>query len=235
VKSPVRIALVGDYQPSVPAHRAAPRALELAAASLACRLEFVWTPTPALDNKPEQRLATFDAVWCVPNSPYASMEGALRGIRFARETGRPFLGTCGGFQHAVIEYARNVLGFSEADHAESNPGAAMPVMTRLACSLTGAKGSIRLTPGSRLHTIYGRTEIAENFNCNFGLNPRYEAILGDGKLTVVGRDDQGEVRAVELAGNAFFIATLFQPELSALGGTAHPLICAFVRAAMNST
>jgi len=106
-------------------------------------------------------------------------------------------------------------------------------MTRLACSLTGAKGRIQLTPDSRLHTIYGRTEIAENYNCNFGLNPRYESILGDGKLTVVGRDDHGDVRAVELAGNAFFIATLFQPEHSAFAGNAHPLICAFVRAAMN--
>src|SRR5204862_344720 len=83
----------------------------------------------------EERLSPFDAIWCVPNSPYASMEGALCAIRFARESGRPFLGTCGGFQHTIIEYARNVLGFHEADHAESNPAAALPLISRLACFL----------------------------------------------------------------------------------------------------
>src|SRR6266404_1622996 len=152
MNAPIRIALIGDYNPEVAVHVAIPRALELAANGSVRAVEPAWMATPLFTTKSEERLSPFDAIWCVPNSPYASMEGALRGIRFARETGRPFLGTCGGFQHALIEYARNVLGFTEADHAESNPGAAMPVMTRLACSLTGAKGRIQLTPDSRLHT-----------------------------------------------------------------------------------
>jgi CTP synthase (UTP-ammonia lyase) len=187
-------------------------------------------PTPLFQTTGEKEFSAFAAIWCVPNSPYASMEGALRAIRFARESGRPFLGTCGGFQHAVIEYARNALGLHDADHAESNPAATLPLMSRLACSLAGATGVIRLAPGSRLAAIYGKTETVEKYHCNFGLNRRFESLLNGGELNVSGRDENGEVRGVELARHPFFIATLFQPERSASTGEAHPLICAFVRA-----
>src|SRR5881398_1719435 len=150
MKASVRIALIGEYNPEVRAHVAIPKALKLAAEALARAVEPVWVATPLLDRNAEKELSAFDSIWCVPNSPYASMEGALRAIRFARESGRPFLGTCGGFQHAVIEYARNVLGFHEADHAESNPAAALPLISRLDCSLARGKGAIRLMPNSQL-------------------------------------------------------------------------------------
>jgi len=234
MKASDRVALIGEFNPEVRAHMAIPKALKLAAEALACAVEPDWVATPLLDKNAEKQLSAFDAVWCVPNSPYASMEGALRAIRFARESGRPFLGTCGGFQHALIEYARNALGLSEADHAESNPDTAMPLVSRLTCPLPGVRGSVRLKPASRLATIYSNNEVVENYQCNFGLNPRYASLLSNGKLTISGRDENDEVRAVELAGHSFFIATLFQPEQSALAGAAHPLICAFVRAAMNS-
>ena len=230
----IRIALIGDYNPDVAAHVAIPRALNLASNRAVRAVEAAWMATPLCATKSEERLSPFDAIWCVPNSPYASMAGALCAIRFARESGRPFLGTCGGFQHAVIEYARNVLGFHEADHAESNPTSALPLISRLACSLARGKGAIRLVPNSQLARIYGRTEIAENYHCNFGLNPRFESMLNDGRLNVSGRDENGEVRAVELAGHPFFVATLFQPEQSAFTGVEHPLICSFVRAAARS-
>src|SRR5262245_43178094 len=117
----VRIALVGDYSPEVPAHIAIPRALALAAEVVECDVAPDWIATPELASGADDRLAAYHAVWCVPASPYASMDGALNAIRFARETGRPFLGTCGGCQHALIEYARGPLGLAGADHAESNP------------------------------------------------------------------------------------------------------------------
>jgi len=231
----IRIALVGDYDPAVPAHVAIPRALELAANGLSRGVKPAWLATQLLGKKGEERLSAFDAIWCVPNSPYASMEGALCAIRFARESGRPFLGTCGGFQHALVEYARDVLEFQAADHVESNPAATLPLISRLACSLAKAKGTIRLMPKSQIARIYGRTEIAENYHCHFGLNPRFESMLNDGKLNITGRDENGEARAVELAGHPFFIATLFQPEQSAFAGVEHPLICSFMRAAAGLT
>jgi len=235
MNAPIRIALIGDYHAEVAAHAAIPRALKLAANGSVRDVEPAWMATPLFTAKREELLASFDGVWCVPGSPYASMDGALRAIRFARESGRPFLGTCGGFQHAVIEYARNVLGFHEADHAESNPAAALPLMSRLACSLAPSKAAIRLMPDSQIARIYGRIEIAENYHCNFGLNPRFESILNDGKLNITGRDENGEARAVELEGHPFYIATLFQPEQSAFLGAAHPLICSFLHAAAGLT
>ena len=93
-------------------------------------------------------LAAFDGVWCVPASPYANTEGALNAIRVAREHRIPFLGTCGGFQHAVIEYARNVLGWTAADHAEVNPQAALALIAPLSCSLVEKTGEIRLAAES---------------------------------------------------------------------------------------
>src|SRR5690348_226695 len=114
----IRIGLIGEFKPDVTAHVAIPQALELAAHDLGYQYETEWLATPLLEQDTEQRLAEYQALWFVPNTPYASMEGSLRAIRYAREHHVPTLGTCGGCQHMIIEYARNVLGMSEADHAE---------------------------------------------------------------------------------------------------------------------
>lgn len=216
-----RIALVGDFDPSVPAHRAIPLALGDAATA-------VWVPTESIDST--SVLESFDGIWCVPASPYRSTEGALTAIRFARETGRPFLGTCGGFQHAVIEYARNVLGWADAEHAETAPEAARPVVSLLACSLVEAKGGVTFSPGSRIAKAYGAQEATEGYRCRYGLNPEFREALLAGPLQVSAIDEEGEVRGVELDGHPFFVATLFQPERGALEGRRVPLAEAFIAA-----
>src|SRR5260221_5896894 len=113
----VRIALVGDHDPAVTAHRAIPEALRLSARRLGLRVEPTWVPTVALEAPVEARLSAFAAVWCVPASPYANTEGALAAIRFCRESGRTFLGTCGGLLHAALENVRNCLRHRDACHA----------------------------------------------------------------------------------------------------------------------
>ncbi len=158
------------------------------------------------------------------------MDGALSAIRFAREQGIPFLGTCGGCQHAIIEYARNVLGLVEADHAETNPSAALPLIAPLACSLVEVQDTIHLKPGSRIAIIYGRSEIVEAYHCNYGLNPHYQSLLEQGGMLITGVDVSGEARVIEIAQHPFFVATLFQPERSAFTGEAHPLITAYLQA-----
>ena len=228
---PLRVALVGDRSAGVAAHAAIPHALELAAGTMDGKVEAVWIPTLDLRHDPVACLAGFGAIWCVPGSPYVSMEGALEAIRFARENRVPFLGTCGGFQHALIEYARNVLGSGQADHAESNPAAEMPLISHLACSLAEARGSIQFESGSKIATCYGRPAAVEEYNCRYGLNPRFRALIENSSLRIVGVDEQGEARAVELKDHPFFIATLYQPERSALAGKPHPLITACLRAA----
>jgi CTP synthase (UTP-ammonia lyase) len=99
-----RLALIGDFNTKVVAHEAIPLALELAGQATGCPVTADWIGTDVITDAPRQ-LTAYDAVWCVPGSPYRSMEGALNTIRFARESQRPFLGTCGGFQHALIEFA----------------------------------------------------------------------------------------------------------------------------------
>lgn len=227
----IKIGLIGDYSPAVTAHVAIPLALDVASRRLGCEILPTWLPTDSIDEEADTQLAGFDALWCVPASPYASMDGALRAIRFARESGRPFLGTCGGFQHALIEYARNVLGLDEADHVESNPEAELPLIAPLACSLVEKSDAISLLDGSRVRTFYGCGAIVEQFHCSFGVNPAYQSRLEDARLHVTGFDANGNARVVELSGHPFFIATLFQPERSGLRDEHHPLIEAFVSSA----
>jgi CTP synthase (UTP-ammonia lyase) len=167
----------------------------------------------------------------VPNSPYRSEAGALAAIRQARETGQPFFGSCAGFQHAVLEFARHVAGVSQAAHAELDPDAEIPVIAALRCGLVEQPGDVLPEPDSRVGRAYRSARVRETYHCNYGLNPAYEHLLATGPLRVSARDPAGEVRAVELDGPAFFVATLFQPERAALAGRAHPLINGFVEAA----
>lgn len=226
---PRRVGLIGDFNESVMAHRAIPKALAMAGEAEGCAMEGVWLPTESIGLRDEKQFTRFDGLWCVPASPYKSMEGALWGIQFAREKGLPFLGTCGGFQHALIEHARNVLGIRDADHAETNPGGSSLVVAPLACSLVEKMGTIRLKKGSKIGEACGET-ITEGYHCRYGLNAEFQSRLASRDLEFTGWDDNGEVRAFELRGHPFFVGTLFQPERAALRGETPALIRAFVRA-----
>jgi CTP synthase (UTP-ammonia lyase) len=228
MKSSISIGLIGDHNAGVLAHQAIPRALDLAGEIAAAIVCYEWVPTEEIED--DSRVSGFDALWCVPASPYRSMEGALRAIRFAREEGRPFLGTCGGFQHAILEYARNVLGWADAAHAETAPNATRTVIAPLACALVEKTDTICFYENSRLATAYGCLEATEGYHCSYGINPAFLSAIVSGPLGVSAVDRAGEVRAVELERHPFFVATLFQPERVALTGKAPPLPVAFVRA-----
>jgi CTP synthase (UTP-ammonia lyase) len=227
----IRIGLVGDHDPAVTAHRAIPLALTLAATALDVTVEATWVGTASLD--PEVTgLAHYHGIWCVPASPYQSMQGALNTIQMARVERIPFLGTCAGFQHAVIEYARSVLGLVEADHGETNPAGNTLVIAALNCALVETRGTVHLVAGSQLAGVYGAPSAEEGYHCNYGLAPQYAGLFDLPPLRIAARDrDDGGVRAIELADHPFFVATLYQPERAALNGTSHPLIKAFVSAA----
>jgi CTP synthase (UTP-ammonia lyase) len=224
----IHIGLIGDYDASVTAHQAIPCALALAGDAATTAVHYEWVPTEEIED--QSRVSGFDGLWCVPASPYRSMSGALRAIRFAREQSRPFLGTCGGFQHAIIEYARNVLGWVDAEHTETTPAAARPVITPLSCALVEKNDTIRLRKGSILAAAYGCLEASEQYHCSYGINPAFLSAILSGPLRVSAEDQAGEARAVELEGHPFFVATLFQPERAALAGTVPPPVASFVRA-----
>jgi CTP synthase (UTP-ammonia lyase) len=224
----LQLALIGDFDPAVTAHQAIPRALALAARDAGLSVSPHWIHTTKLPGS--ELLGTADGIWCVPASPYANPSGALAAIRHAREARIPFLGTCGGFQHAVLEAAASLWQLDSPSHAELDPDAPDPVVAPLACSLVEVSGEVRLAPGSRIASAYGRTDAEEQYHCRYGLNPRYVPRLANGPLRATAWDRAGDVRAVELDQHPFFVATLFQPERAALAGTTPPLVLAFLGA-----
>ncbi len=107
------------------------------------------------------------------------------------------------------------------------------LISKLSCSLVGQTQVVQIAPGSRAAHAYGQAEVTERFQCNYGLNDRFRARLADGKLNITGADPQGEARIVELTGHPFYVATLFLPQLNSTEGKPHPLITAFLQAAMG--
>ena len=227
---PLKVGLVGDRDDSFVAHRAIPRALALAAEAAGADVAPEWLPTERLDAA-RPALAGYQALWCVPGSPYRHTAGALAAIRFARENAVPYLGTCAGFQHALLECAGSLWGLEEAVHAELDAEAPDPVIAPLSCALVEKAGRIHFAPGSRLAAAYGAGSAEEEYHCSYGLNPLYGPRLESGPLRATAWDDDGDVRGIELEGHPFFAATLFQPERAALRRVVPPVVVAFLAAA----
>ncbi|MGO8677406.1 MAG: glutamine amidotransferase-related protein [Limisphaerales bacterium] len=227
------ITVVGDFNAANRSHLATNEAIAHSSAALESKVEARWIDTAELAAPGGLgRLAGASGLWIAPASPYNSMEGALAAIRMARERGIPLLGTCGGFQHIILEYARNVLGIADAQHEESEPDHSRLVISRLSCSLVGRTMMIRLQPESLVGRAYGRSTAQEAYHCNFGVNPAYVETLWSSGLRIVGSDDEGAVRAVELEAHPFFVGTLFLPQLDSTPARPHPLVTGFVRACL---
>jgi CTP synthase (UTP-ammonia lyase) len=240
VSESVRIGILGDFNPEFPSHHATNNALQHSARKLQITVESSWIPTPSLlEPNAAAILEPFDGLWASPGSPYKSFDGMLKGIEFARVHDRPFLGTCGGFQYTLIECARNVLGIADATTAEEEPKAKNIVIYPVACAvpnraanapkLSGMVPQIHLRPGSYLASFYGKEIIEEEFFCNFEMNPEFEWMAMEAGFPVVARGPKEECRAIESPSHLFFIATLFQPQLSSREDNPHPLVTAYVQ------
>jgi CTP synthase (UTP-ammonia lyase) len=225
-----RIALVGEFDPTFPPHEATTAACAHSASALREQVTAEWVSTE--DATPDG-LRDVSGIWVAPGSPYRNLPNTLATIRYAREQGIPCFGTCGGFQHIVLEYARNVLGFRDAQHAEYDPYASDLFVTQLSCSLAGRELTITLAPDSHVARIYGALEVREQYYCNFGINPDKAGLLTSGELRVTGSDAEGEVRVVELPAHPFYIGTLFVPQLRSTAARPHPLVTAFIRAVVH--
>jgi CTP synthase (UTP-ammonia lyase) len=244
VSEPIRIGILGDFNPDFRSHHAVNDSLQHAARKLGMTVESVWLPTPSLlEPSAAANLESFDGLWASPGSPYKSFDGMLKGIEFARVHDWPFLGTCGGFQYTLIECARNVLGIMDATTAEEDPKAKNIIIYPVACAvpnragdapkLSGRVSEIRLRPGSYLAGYYGQETVEEEFFCNYELNPEFEWTAMEAGFPVVARGANEECRAIESPVHRFFIATLFQPQLSSKDTQPHPLVLAFVQAAAD--
>ena len=231
MNAPVPIAIVADFNSASCSHIATNDALAHSTTALGFNVKPTWVATSDLaDGNTAKRLAGFAGLWIGPGSPYASMDGALSAICLARERRIPLLGTCGGFQHIIIEYARNVLGYDDAEHQESAPGAVRHVISRLACSLVGRTMTITPATGSILAEVYGQNTVKEEYLCNFGVNPEYVEALRRSPLRIAASDAEGAVRAVELPGHPFFVGTLFLPQHRSTATAPHPLVTRFLDA-----
>ncbi|MBC7928904.1 MAG: gamma-glutamyl-gamma-aminobutyrate hydrolase family protein [Bryobacteraceae bacterium] len=218
------LVLLGDRNPDFLTHRELESTLALLPGDVS--VEWVATDSPDAASVNEA-----DGLWVIPGSPYRNDEVVYSAIQSARITGQPFLGTCGGFQYAVVEFARNVAKIVTAQHAETAAGPDDLVVDRLACSLVGEERTICPVPGTQFASITGPQPFTGFHWCNYGLSPAWlEALASHGLVVAATAPDAG-VEAIELAEHPFFVATLFQPQVGcAAAGKLHPLIAAFTDA-----
>jgi CTP synthase (UTP-ammonia lyase) len=231
-----RIGVVGEYQPNFAPHTAISSSVEhaLTAAPSLPPIALQWVATSDAEHISDEELATFAGWWIAPGSPYRSIDGALKVIRYAREHDIPLLGTCGGYQHVVLEYARNVLGFADAAHAEYDPYASDLFITALSCSLVGQTMTVMLRDNTTAARLYPKNRVTERYYCNFGLNLDHLPALTAAGLVVSGTDHDGEPRILELPNLRYFLATLFVPQTSSTPTSPHPLIVGLLRAAATN-
>src|SRR4029450_10927726 len=146
------IAILGEFTPTFKPHVATELAIRHSSAALRAAVNGEWVSTQDIDDSLFSRSS---GIWVAPGSPYKNLERTLWALEQARTNQVPCFGTCGGFQHMVLEYARNVLGFKDAQHAEYDPYASHLFISRLECSLTGREMQLRFTNGSQVARIYG--------------------------------------------------------------------------------
>jgi CTP synthase (UTP-ammonia lyase) len=239
-----KLALVGDRSPSVRAHGRIPLLLDALRRREGLVLDPYWIPSTEAED-----LEGFDGIWVVPGSPYDDPDKVVTAIGTAREQAIPFLGTCGGFQHAILHLARDLAGIDDASHEEyglgesprvrppgpySQPnepeGRGSAVIVQLECSLVGHEGPITYTPDTLMARIAGVERSLERYHCSYGIAPSYVETLEAAGVIFSAHDDDGAPRALELDDHPFFLGTLFQPELAGDGTRAHPVIRAFAEA-----
>jgi CTP synthase (UTP-ammonia lyase) len=217
-----RIALLGDKDLEYVTHRA----LEAAVAQLPAGVAAEWVGT---DTPQARALDAFDGIWMLPGTPYRDDDAALAAIDWALDSGTPLLGTCGGFQYAVLALARRLAGIEDAAHAEVEPDAAEAVVAPLACSLIGEEREVTCVPGTRLAAICGTAPFTGFHYCSYGLADAFVDRLEAAGVVVSAHAPDAGVEGIELPEHPFFVATLFQPQIGALSGAPlHPLIAAFV-------
>jgi CTP synthase (UTP-ammonia lyase) len=230
----ILVGVIGDFNPKYDTHVMTNEAFHHSADSLGVGVEVEWLATPTLAKDAAKKMAKYDAFLCAPGSPYKSPEGALNGIRYARENDRPFLGTCGGCQNAIIEYAQNAMGMKDAEHAEEHPDGENLFVTPLTCSMVGKTEEVKIVTATRAAKIYGTKTTMERFYCNYGLNPKRRGDIEAAGLKISGLDSGGEVRILELPKARFYFATLYVPQASSKADKPHPMITGLLKAAQSA-
>lgn len=243
-----KVAIVGKYVQLEDSYHSILESLKHAGAACGVRFEPVWVNAERVEATLEgeddydyvSMLEEADGVLVPGGFGARGSEGKIEAIRYARENGVPFLGLCFGFQLAVIEFARNVLGVEGAESAELNPDTSEPVIDVLPeqKGVDDMGGTMRLgdqktviLPGSLAHEVYDASEIVERHRHRYEVNPKYIAQLEINGMEFTGKDETARrMEILEVPEHPFFLGTQFHPEFTSRPGNPNPVFEGFVEA-----
>ncbi len=168
------------------------------------------------------------------------MEGKILSAKYARENKIPYFGICLGMHVSALEFARNVLGFEEANSMEFDEATPYPIVhlmkgqtevTELGATMRLGAHPCILKEGSRVREIYGKREIQERYRHRYEFNSEYRKVFEEAGMAITGESPETKcVEVMELIDHPFYIATQFHPEFKSRPTRAHPLFKAFVAA-----
>lgn len=241
-KSRVRIGLIGKYLELQDAYKSILEAFIHAGVLNDCVVDVVQVHSEDLQpSNVASYLQQLDGLLVAPGFGVRGVDGKIVAVKYARENGLPFFGICLGMQMAVIEYARNVIGWQDAHSTEMNANTPKPVIALMEeqKNVTAKGGTMRLgaydcsIAGNTLaHRIYGKDLISERHRHRWEFNNKYLQQFLDAGLTVSGRNPEKDlVEIIELQSHPFFIGVQYHPELKSTVENPHPLFVHFVAAA----
>ena len=238
----VRIAVVGKYTELVDAYKSVQQSLVHGGIANDVRVEIEWLSAERFATGEIRNLAGFDGLLIPGGFGERGIEGMLLAIQWARENGLPFFGICLGLQCAIIEFARNVCGLSNAHSVEFADNSTDPVICLMDSQLnvTTKGGTMRLgqypaqlRPESRVRQIYGVNEINERHRHRYEVNNKYRELLEEKGLNMSGTSpDENLVEMIELPKHPWFVGCQFHPELKSRPTRPHPLFASFIEAAV---
>lgn len=243
-KDEVRIALVGKYVQLPDSYKSIIESLIHASAYNNRKLKLDLILSDKLnDENIEKRLGKVDGILIAPGFGTRGMEGKFSALRFARERNIPCLGICMGMQTMSIEFARNVLGFKDANSTEIDPTTPNNIVDIMdeQKNVLDLGGSMRLgafecslTPGSKAAAIYGETTIRERHRHRYEFNNAYKEQFEAAGMTCSGVNEEAHlVEIIELNSHKWYIGVQFHPEYRSTVVNPHPLFISFIQAAIQ--
>ena len=240
----VCIALVGKYTQLHDAYLSVVESLNHAGTANDAIVDIRWVDSGELteENAPRQ-LAGCSGILVPGGFGGRGIEGMIAAVRYARENRIPYLGICLGMQMAVIEFARHVLGWEDANSSEFSETTKHPVIALMAdqVNVTEKGGTMRLgkypcllAEGTHSRALYGAGEISERHRHRFEFNNDFRGQMTAGGMTLAGLSPDGRlVEIVELPGHPWFVGAQFHPEFKSRPDRPHPLFFGFVKAALE--
>jgi CTP synthase len=243
-KYSVKIGLVGKYAELNDSYKSIIESFTHAGVANECKvnLELIQSEYITPENALE-KLAHLDGILIAPGFGTRGIEGKIAAITYAREQNIPFLGICLGMQCAVIEFARNVIGWKSANSTEMDSQTPYPVIDMMEeqKKIAGMGGTMRLgsyscklKKGSKVFEAYQKEEISERHRHRYEFNNAYSADFEKAGLVATGiNENQNLVEIIELPAHPWFVGVQFHPEYKSTVVKSHPLFVAFVGAAMK--